>query len=49
VAAFLRAGDLPPSQVGYVEPPVYSPISRANTTLGITYTYDPHISFNALV
>lgn len=49
VAAFLRAGGLPPSQVGHVEMPVYSPTSRANTTLGITFTYDPQISFNALL
>ena len=49
VAAFMLAGGVPPHQVGHVAPPIYSPTSRTNSTLSITYSYDPEMVFNMLV
>lgn len=46
VSAFMREGGVPMHQVGHVEPPVYSPTSRTNSTLSISYSYDPKMTFN---
>lgn len=48
-AFFARAGPRlmrhPSRQVAIVEPPTYNILSRTNSTVHITFTYDPHVTF----